>query len=127
MKFVLPTKIDRSKRKSISIVINKDNILIKAPLRASETAIKQVLLNKQAWIEKSITKVQHKIGTQELINSKNIYLQGRPFPVEIDSSIHSLKFATDRFLVSSTSNLEKQVKVFIQNSFHKYLEQKVFF
>ncbi|NJS40988.1 M48 family metallopeptidase [Candidatus Gracilibacteria bacterium] len=64
MKFVLPTKIDRSKRKSISIVINKDNILIKAPLRASETAIKQVLLNKQAWIEnllpKSSIKLEHK-------------------------------------------------------------------
>ena len=45
-------KIRRSKRKTLSIELKEDYILVKAPLRMSSKEIVEVLEKKRAWIEK---------------------------------------------------------------------------
>jgi hypothetical protein len=70
-----PDKIIRSRRRTISLEITKDAILIvRAPLRAPNTYISQFIREKQAWIEKKMTEVKNRPAPQE-----KHYVSGEPF------------------------------------------------
>ena len=54
-------KIIRSKRKSIGIEIKSDlSLIVRAPYFLSDTAIKKVVLEKEAWIDKKIEQIKNK-------------------------------------------------------------------
>ena len=54
-----PAKIIRSRRRTISLEITKDAVLIvRAPLRAPDTSIARLIREKQAWIEKKMAEVR---------------------------------------------------------------------
>ena len=51
----------RSKRKTVAIQVDSDcNITIRAPLRISQKEIDKILLEKKAWLEKTIISQREK-------------------------------------------------------------------
>lgn len=54
----IPIKVIRSSRKTVSIELKPDTILVRAPRRISEKEINRILQDKQAWIEKHRKKLQ---------------------------------------------------------------------
>ena len=48
----LPTTILRSKRKTLSLELKDDGLLVRAPKRMSDREIKEFILSKKDWIEK---------------------------------------------------------------------------
>ena len=48
----LPTTILRTKRKTLSIEVKDDGLLVRAPKRMSNWEIKDFILSKKDWIEK---------------------------------------------------------------------------
>jgi len=53
-------QIIRSNRKSIGLEINKDGLIIRAPLNMPDSEINKFILEKKAWIEKNLEKVEQR-------------------------------------------------------------------
>ena len=58
--FGLPMQVIRSSRKSISIEIKADRIIVRAPQRMNLRDIYEFVLSKQSWIEKHVKVVQER-------------------------------------------------------------------
>ena len=58
--FGLPMQVIRSSRKSISIEIKADRIIVRAPQRMKLRDIYEFVLSKQSWIEKHVKVVQER-------------------------------------------------------------------
>ena len=59
----LSVKVIRSNRRTMSIEVKADGVLVRAPRRMSDRDIREVLLKKSAWIEKHQKKLQERQNT----------------------------------------------------------------
>ena len=59
----LSVKVIRSNRRTMSIEVKADGVLVRAPRRISDREIREVLLKKSAWIEKHQKKLQERQNT----------------------------------------------------------------
>jgi hypothetical protein len=81
-----PAKIIRSRRRTISLEITKDAVLIvRAPLRAPDTSIAHLIREKQAWIEKKMAEVRSRPVPQkkEFVNGEPFLFLGKTYLLEI--------------------------------------------
>ncbi len=85
----MPVKIDqliRSKRKTVSLIIQRDGLLIvRAPLRASENAIRDIIAQKENWIRKTQEKMRAAPPPPEktFSDGDSLPLLGNPIPLKI--------------------------------------------
>ena len=61
----LPMKVIKSNRKTLSIEVNGDGILVRAPFRMSRREIYSFVVQKSDWIEKHYKKIQEKKRAME--------------------------------------------------------------
>ena len=65
----------RSKRKSVSIQVDENcNITVRAPLRLSQKEIDRILLEKKAWLEKTIVSQREKKKNAKVYSDDEIKL-----------------------------------------------------
>ena len=71
----------RTKRKGVSLMVNYEGALIvRAPVRASNYQIKQIIVKNQDWIEKQKVKAQETIRERKknrLVNSEGVLILGK--------------------------------------------------
>ncbi|GAB4399407.1 MAG: SprT family zinc-dependent metalloprotease [Anaerolineales bacterium] len=85
----MPVEIDqliRSKRKTISLIIQRDGLLIvRAPLRASEKSIREIVAKKEAWIRKTQEKMRAAPPPPQrnFQDGGSLPLLGKPIPLKI--------------------------------------------
>ncbi len=66
-------KLIRSKRKTLSIEINERcELIVRAPLRMSESQIEKFLAEKQGWIEKSLEKMKIRTKNRKVYSEEDI-------------------------------------------------------
>ena len=79
-------QIIRSKRKTIALIIQRDGALIvRAPLRASETMIREFVEKSSAWIQKKQAQVRAVVPppAKQYIPGETFLFLGRLVPLEI--------------------------------------------
>jgi len=94
----------RSRRKTISIVINQDaKVTVRAPLRASMKEINSFIKEKSQWIQKKKLEIQKQINKRE----RKLYLSGEKFPflgknyplIYINDCKNAIEFDYERFII----------------------------
>jgi predicted metal-dependent hydrolase len=82
----LPAKIIRSRRRTFSLEITRDAALIvRVPLRASDSYIKNLIREKQGWIEKKMAEIRSRPVPQKktFVNGEPFLFLGKVYPLEI--------------------------------------------
>lgn len=82
-----PTKIIRSKRRSIALVITSDATLtVHAPMRASLEYIDKVIFEKMSWIIRKIAQMQArpKVQPKNFVEGELLLFLGAEYPMRID-------------------------------------------
>lgn len=86
-------KIERSKRKTIALLVNTDSTLtIRAPFLTPTRNIDRIIEKKQMWIRRKIKEVElrPKATVREFVNGEGFLLLGKPHRLKIGNfaSIH---------------------------------------
>lgn len=118
------------KIKRISLQLeNKDEIIIRTPLKFKTHLLKEIVYEHKEWILKSLNKVPYK-NQFEFITGKEIPFLGTNYPMELfkDKKIKNVKFSFENniFFVSYNEN-KSSYDDFIDGlkRFYKYKAQKI--
>jgi predicted metal-dependent hydrolase len=100
--FMTPTRIIRSKRKTLSLTINENaELVIRAPLRLPIKKIQDFINEKESWINKKQTIIENQIKDVTSNQNKLLYL-GSLFPIIINqNAAKGLIFSGEEFIVNS--------------------------
>ena len=100
--FMTPTRIIRSKRKTLSLTINENaELVIRAPLRLSIKKIQDFINEKESWINRKQAIIQNQIKDVTSNQNKLLYL-GSLFPININqSATKDLMFTGVEFIANS--------------------------
>ena len=100
--FMIPTRIIRSKRKTLSLTINENaELVIRAPLRLSIKKIQDFINEKESWIYRKQAIIQNQIKDVTSNQNKLLYL-GSLFPININqSATKDLMFTGEEFIANS--------------------------
>ena len=100
--FMTPTRIIRSKRKTLSLTINENaELVIRAPLRLSIKKIQDFINEKESWINRKQAIIQNQIKDVTSNQNKILYL-GSLFPININqSATQDLIFTGVEFIANS--------------------------
>lgn len=108
---ITPDKIIYSKRQTFGLEIDEwGKLTVRAPKKATEREIEQVLVDKQKWI---LTKQQvaknNKPETYNFDGTDEFYFLGKKYPIQINSDIKSIVFDGERFLINEkhSDNLQE--------------------
>lgn len=84
---VVPNKIVKSKRKTLSISITQNGeLVVRAPMRMSDHKINQYLLQKEQWIVSKQTHFQHaQTKYSKLLNGQTMLLGGTEYDVSVSN------------------------------------------
>ena len=100
--FMTPTRIIRSKRKTLSLTINENaELVIRAPLRLPIKKIQDFINEKESWINRKQAIIENQI--KDVISNQNklLYL-GSLFPININqSATKDLMFTGEEFIANS--------------------------
>jgi predicted metal-dependent hydrolase len=100
--FMTPTRIIRSKRKTLSLTINENaELVIRAPLRLSIKKIQDFINEKESWINRQQAIIENQIKDITSNQNKLLYL-GSLFPININqSATKDLMFTGEEFIANS--------------------------
>ena len=100
--FMTPTRIIRSKRKTLSLTIDENaELVIRAPLRLSIKKIQDFINEKESWINRKQAIIQNQIKDVTSNQNKLLYL-GSLFPININqSATKDLMFTGEEFIANS--------------------------
>ena len=127
---IQPHKIERSKRKTLALLINKEaELIVKAPLRCRDEQIAKFIAANVKWIlnkqQEAKNAKQNKI---QLINGEIINLLGKVYKVELTES-NTCKLCEDILIVPKLNTrikfiafLKKLAKLHITNRVIHYSE-----
>lgn len=100
--FMTPTRIIRSKRKTLSLTINENaELVIRAPLRLPINKIQDFINEKESWINRKQAIIENQIKDAASNQNKLLYL-GSFFPININqSATKGLIFTGEEFIANS--------------------------
>ena len=100
--FMIPTRIIRSKRKTLSLTINENaELVIRAPLRLPIKKIQDFINEKESWINRKQAIIENQIKDAASNQNKLLYL-GSLFPININqSATKDLMFTGEEFNANS--------------------------
>ena len=100
--FMTPTRIIRSKRKTLSLTINENaELVIRAPLRLSIKKIQDFINEKESWINRKQAIIENQIKDVTSNQNKLLYL-GSLFPININqSATKDFMFTCEEFIANS--------------------------
>ena len=115
-----PTRIIRSKRKTLSLTINENaELVIRAPLRLSIKKIQDFINEKESWINRKQAIIENQIKDVTSNQNKLLYL-GSLFPININqSATKDLMFTGEEFIANSIEpdSLSLSIKKWYKNKF----------
>ena len=97
-----PTRIIRSKRKTLSLTINENaELVIRAPLRLPIKKIQDFINEKESWINRKQAIIENQIKDAASNQNKLLYL-GSFFPININqSATKDLMFTGEEIIANS--------------------------
>ncbi|MCJ7531870.1 MAG: M48 family metallopeptidase [Anaerolineales bacterium] len=118
-------KIIRTKRRTIALVIERDgSLVVRAPLRATNARIQEVVKEKADWVlakQKLVKTVYLKTKPKEYVNGEGFWYLGKTYPLEIVNHA-KLPLVLDRRFHLSQAALPKARSVF-KNWYRKQATQ----
>ncbi|HVP97432.1 SprT family zinc-dependent metalloprotease [Methanoregula sp.] len=81
-----PDRIIRSHRRTVSLEITPDaGLVVRAPLRAPETWIQEIIEEKRTWIEKKVAEMKSRPdpGTRSFAAGEQFLFLGKPFALAV--------------------------------------------
>ncbi len=96
-------KIIRSRRKTIALIIEGDgSLIVRAPLHASEKTIRELVVQKAAWIARAQAKIRQNLPAERrFVEGESLPLMGRNYPLKIvQIQRASLTFENGTFLLA---------------------------
>jgi len=123
----LTYKIIKSERKTISLIIEKNNdIIIKAPNNATQEKIEEFFMKKQIWIYTKLEEkkcISQSTDKKEFVDWEWFYYLGRMYKLKlVDNVDFKLKFTKNRFEFNRQF-LNLGEEIFIDWYKHKFTEK----
>lgn len=99
---IIPDNIIYSNRKSFGLEIDEwGKLTLRAPKRATQKEIQQIVLEKQKWIINKQRSAHKKAPmSYNFDGSDEFYFLGNLYPITIDSSTKSISFDGKKFLIN---------------------------
>lgn len=109
---IQPSKILRSKRKTLSISINSvGEVIVKAPLGLPDSHIYNFLLEKQQWIQSRLNKTKSSIDKfAEVVQYKKLLVLGSIYPGVYSSGVRKITILPDKIVIPDTIPQEKLMR-----------------
>ena len=120
-----PTSIIRSKRKSISLIIeNNGDFIVRVPIKTPEADIYKFIVQKQNWIIKKRTEqLQNSFKPLKVVEGEQISILGTIYNISIKE--HCVVKVADKLIcVPKTSSKEKLVN-YLKRWAQKYIQQEL--
>ncbi|MEX1377553.1 MAG: SprT family zinc-dependent metalloprotease [Eubacteriales bacterium] len=123
-------KLIKSKRKTISIQINKDaQVIVKAPHSVSQKYIENFILSKKGWIEKNVEKMKETAVLRQpkkFIGGEIFMLFGKEYMLCVSSVDSKIKIMDDRIFFPSKfmDNPKDHMVKFYKKIAKKYLTER---
>ena len=97
-----PSKIIRSKRKTLSLTINENaELVVRAPIRLSIEKIQDFINEKEKWIRTKTELIEDQLKNAATNSNKLLYL-GSLFPITIkQSESNEIIFTGEEFIANS--------------------------
>ena len=97
-----PSKIIRSKRKTLSLTINENaELVVRAPIRLSIEKIQDFINEKEKWIRTKTKLIEDQLKNAATNSNKLLYL-GSLFPITIkQSESNEIIFTGEEFIANS--------------------------
>ena len=97
---ILPDKIIKSTRKTLSLTIKQDGeIIVHAPNKMKDEHINSFLQNKQAWLIKKLSQIkQNQDNHSEIIHYQQVLFLGKTYTIKL-ADVKSVEFMNDLLLV----------------------------
>lgn len=103
-------RLERSKRKTLTICITGGEIIVKSPQRTSMEQIERFLAQKAAWIERKLAEYKRKTGVLEgVINGSSAMYHGVFLPI-INSDKHKKIAVDENALYMPVKYIDKQAR-----------------
>jgi predicted metal-dependent hydrolase len=101
-----PPTILRSRRKTYSIEVRRDgSLVVRAPLRATQAQIEQILAQKASWIQKKQAQVRAAAAARQprrWVEGEELLFMGNRYPLAIVDGGRPLELRDGRFRLSKT-------------------------
>lgn len=88
MAIIRINKIERSKRKTIALLVHADTTLtVKAPFLVPTNQIENVVEKKQSWIKRKVREFEQRprVAIREFVNGEGFLVQGKSYRLKIGS------------------------------------------
>ena len=126
---MLPDKIIRSNRKTLSISINENaELIVRAPKRISDQKIQDFINEKENWITKNQSVI--KARAEDTAKDKNMLLYlGTLFPLKTDNDAKKISFNGEEFLagLQNKEKTNKSLKTWYKNKFKEVAVPRLFY
>ncbi len=97
-------KLIKSKRKTISIILNYNgDVIVKAPLKTTKNEIENFIKEKNDWIKKHLEFINNlpKFSKKAFVNNESFLFLGENYKLKIDEKKENIfKFDNDNFIIS---------------------------
>ena len=97
-----PDRIVRSRRRTVSLEITAEGeVVVRAPLRASEAGILALVEEKRAWIERKVAEAKNRPapGKRHFVAGEVFLFLGKAYPLEVLAGSDAAVSLGDRFYV----------------------------
>lgn len=132
MNYILNIEYDvkYSKRKTISICINKDlKVIIRAPIYMKGWQAEAFIIKHQSWIEKNLEKMKKRIEDKKSFSFSDgdiIFYFGKKYILSSDNNVKTVEIKDNYLIISNKiSNRQKEIKDFFKQKANEYILKKV--
>jgi len=119
-------KIVRSRRRTIALVITTEaHLIVRAPMKASEKMIDDLIREKQDWIQKTVAKMKQrpKAVVHAYEEGEIFWFLGRAYPLHFVDDGRSVIERTDRLCVSRS--LQPDIRHHLKHWYRKEAEKEI--
>ncbi len=122
---IVPNEIIRCKRRTIGLIINSSGeLIVRAPMRASNKAIFDFVASKQAWIERNTKKIKAKhMSPLKIVDGEKFYILDTLVTIQLTIS-QSARLVGNKLFVPINNSSAKLV-AFLKRFAKLYLTNRV--
>ncbi len=121
---ITPTKIIRSNRHTISIIITRQaELIVRAPLFCKDKQINDFLIKKQHWIQTKLNEIKHNTRTINFRDGERLELVSNSYQI-IMTDKNRVALLNNYIYIPSRNSQEKLIE-FLKNFAHNYINDRV--
>lgn len=120
-----PTKIVRTKRKTLSLIINNNgDLIVRAPLKCTDSVIFDFISKKANWIiSKRQNSINPKFAPLKLVDNEELNILGDNYTIKL-ADIKSVKIINNIILVPKI-NSKHYLILFLKRQLKKLVSEKI--